>query len=183
MHTIEILFPMALTLYTWAIWGHRKAHSISRWMVVVMGFGLAADLLGTIFLCILSARGWVWNLHSISGSLVRRDHGRPLRLGGGCYQKPPLGRALLSLVALGLDDLARVFSDRDTHQPLGCSRSARTIPCPMTTPRFSWGSVIFTTISRQVFFMAIRRLLKTTLYERSTCLLLFFTNRNHVVPI
>lgn len=67
MKPIELLFPVALLLYTCAIWGSRRSQEMRFWTVVVMGLGLAADLSGTIFLCVAASSRWTWSWHTISG--------------------------------------------------------------------------------------------------------------------
>lgn len=67
MGLFELLFIVALILYTTAIIAHKKVGHLKLWMLITFGTGLLADISGTIFLCVLHSAGWVWNLHSISG--------------------------------------------------------------------------------------------------------------------
>lgn len=67
MRYLELLFIVALVLYTVAIFSHKFKGELERWMISVFGLGLLADISGTLFLCILHSKGWKWNLHTISG--------------------------------------------------------------------------------------------------------------------
>ena len=68
MRPLEWLFVVALVLYSFVIWLHRlKTHKLYTWMALVFGMGLAADISGTVFLCVVSAARWRWTLHTISG--------------------------------------------------------------------------------------------------------------------
>ena len=64
---LEILFLVALFLYSGAIWSHRIRKRLRPWMVWTFGLGLATDLGGTVLLCVMSATRWQWSLHAISG--------------------------------------------------------------------------------------------------------------------
>jgi uncharacterized repeat protein (TIGR03987 family) len=71
MRPLELLFVVALVLYSFVIWWHRlKTHKLHAWMAVVFGLGLTADVAGTVFLCVVSATRWSWTLHTISGLLA-----------------------------------------------------------------------------------------------------------------
>lgn len=67
MHLLELLFVLALILYTTAIMSHKFKGALKPWMIHVFGVGLLADISGTIFLCFFASHGWQWTLHSISG--------------------------------------------------------------------------------------------------------------------
>jgi len=67
MRILELLFVGALILYTTVILSHKFRKSLSGWMVWVFGLALTADTAGTIFVCIVAAKRWIWNLHTISG--------------------------------------------------------------------------------------------------------------------
>ena len=67
MRLLELLFAVALVLYTFVIWRHRLKHEFRSWMVWLFGIGLAADISGTVFLCIAAADSWKFSLHTISG--------------------------------------------------------------------------------------------------------------------
>ena len=67
MHALELLFIVALILYSLVIWSHKFKKKLSVWMVVLFGIALSADVSGTIFLCAAAAIKWRWNLHTISG--------------------------------------------------------------------------------------------------------------------
>ena len=70
MHYLESLFIIALILYTISIMSHYKKGQFESWMLKTFGFGLLADISGTIFLCVFASHGWQWTLHSISGLLA-----------------------------------------------------------------------------------------------------------------
>ena len=67
MHALELLFVVALVLYSLVIWVHRAKKRLSSWMVWLFGAGLTADVSGTIFLCVLTATSWKLTLHTVSG--------------------------------------------------------------------------------------------------------------------
>lgn len=67
MQYLELLFFVALVLYTSAIMSHKFKKKLKPWMMVLFGIGLAADICGTVFLCAFSSNSWQWTLHSISG--------------------------------------------------------------------------------------------------------------------
>lgn len=67
MRPLESLFVVALVLYSTAIWSHKFTGALKAWMVAVFGAGLAADVAGTVFLCVVAAQRWVWNLHTVAG--------------------------------------------------------------------------------------------------------------------
>ncbi|HXK40590.1 MAG TPA: hypothetical protein VJ046_00580 [Candidatus Paceibacterota bacterium] len=69
MRTLELLFVVALLLYSFVIWVHKFRKDLSLWMVWLFGIGLAADVSGTVIVCVLAAKSWVWNLHTVSGLL------------------------------------------------------------------------------------------------------------------
>ena len=67
MRPLEMLFVVALVLYSFVILQHRFKHKLHPWMVWLFGIGLAADISGTVFLCIVAADSWKFSLHTISG--------------------------------------------------------------------------------------------------------------------
>lgn len=67
MRPLELFFIAALVLYTFAIHAHDERRTMRRWMMIVFGAGLASDILGTTFLCIVDAKGWQFTAHSIAG--------------------------------------------------------------------------------------------------------------------
>lgn len=67
MHSLELLFVVALVLYTLVIWTHRKKHKLYLWMIWTFGIALVADTSGTIFLCAINTTKWTWTYHTISG--------------------------------------------------------------------------------------------------------------------
>lgn len=67
MRPIEMLFVIALVLYSIAIWSHRFQKTLHPWMIVVFQIGLMADISGTLFLCVAASTKWTWSLHTISG--------------------------------------------------------------------------------------------------------------------
>jgi uncharacterized repeat protein (TIGR03987 family) len=69
MPNLEWLFVVAFVLYSVVIWWHKFSHSqkLSLWMVLLFGIGLAADITGTIFLCVVASARWTWTIHTISG--------------------------------------------------------------------------------------------------------------------
>jgi len=67
MRPLEMLFVVALMLYSFVIWSHQFKKKFSLWMVWLFGLGLAADFSGTVFLCVAAASRWTWTLHTISG--------------------------------------------------------------------------------------------------------------------
>lgn len=69
MYSLEWLFVLALALYTLVIWLHKITGRLIVWMVCLFGVGLAADISGTVFLCVVLADKWQWNLHTVSGLL------------------------------------------------------------------------------------------------------------------
>lgn len=69
MRALEFLFFVALCFYTLAIWVHKFQGTFRAWVIWVFGFGLAADISGTIFLCMALATAWKLDLHAISGFL------------------------------------------------------------------------------------------------------------------
>ncbi len=70
MAKLEFLFIAALVFYTIAIFANLLWQDMRRWMVVIFGTGLLCDAMGTLFLCFLTATGWQWTAHSISGTLA-----------------------------------------------------------------------------------------------------------------
>lgn len=67
MHPLEMLFVVALLLYSLVIWTHKIKKVLSLWMVWLFGIGLAADISGTVFLCVVATSGLIFNLHTIFG--------------------------------------------------------------------------------------------------------------------
>lgn len=67
MRPLEMLFVVALLLYSFVIWSHQFKKRFSPWMVGLFGIGLAADISGTVFLCIAAASRWTFTIHTISG--------------------------------------------------------------------------------------------------------------------
>lgn len=67
MYPLEILFVVALVLYSLVIWTHKFSKKLKLWMVGLFGIGLAADIGGTVFLCVVVSEGWIFNLHTIFG--------------------------------------------------------------------------------------------------------------------
>ncbi|MBI2068535.1 MAG: TIGR03987 family protein [Candidatus Yanofskybacteria bacterium] len=67
MRPFETFFVVALLLYSFVIWSHRIKKRFSPWMVWLFGAGLAADVSGTVFLCVATASGWTFSVHAISG--------------------------------------------------------------------------------------------------------------------
>ena len=67
MYPLEILFFIALLLYSFVIWSHQLTKTLSSGMVWMFGIGLAADVSGTVFLCIAAASEWTFTLHTVSG--------------------------------------------------------------------------------------------------------------------
>lgn len=73
MPPLDWFFVVALVLYSlviWRHWWHRKTvPKLRRWMLWAFGVALACDMSGTLFLCIVGAKGWTWTIHSVSGAL------------------------------------------------------------------------------------------------------------------
>lgn len=69
MRPLEFLFVVALILYTTAIWSHKIKKEFRLWMIWLFGFGLTADIAGTVFLCVAVSEKWIFNLHTVSGLL------------------------------------------------------------------------------------------------------------------
>ena len=67
MHLLELLFVVALILYSFVIWSHKLTGRLPLWMVWLFGVGLTADIGGTIFLCVAVADRWKCNLHTVFG--------------------------------------------------------------------------------------------------------------------
>lgn len=67
MRLPELLFVIALILYTTVIWTHKFKKQLRLWMAVVFGIALAADTIATIVVCVGAQSGWVWNFHTITG--------------------------------------------------------------------------------------------------------------------
>lgn len=67
MRPLELLFVVALLLYSFVIWSHQFKKRFSPWMVWLFGIGLAADVSGTVFLCVAAASRWRFTLHTVSG--------------------------------------------------------------------------------------------------------------------
>lgn len=69
MHALELLFVVALLLYSFVIWRHKFTKELSLGMIWLFGMGLAADVSGTVFLCTFAVPGWKFTLHSTAGLL------------------------------------------------------------------------------------------------------------------
>jgi uncharacterized repeat protein (TIGR03987 family) len=71
MPRLELLFVVALALYSTVIWTHfiqrKKAPELRRWMLWTFGIALALDVSATIFVCSLNSKGWTWDLHTTTG--------------------------------------------------------------------------------------------------------------------
>ncbi len=67
MNPLEWLFVVALVLYGFVIWSHQIKKKFSPWMIWLFGLGLAADISGTVFLCVVAASRWTFSLHTVSG--------------------------------------------------------------------------------------------------------------------
>lgn len=67
MHPLEMLFVAALFLYSFVIWSHKFSRRMDLWMVWLFGFGLIADIGGTVLLCVAASARWVWTPHTVSG--------------------------------------------------------------------------------------------------------------------
>lgn len=67
MRPLEMLFVVALFLYSFVIWAHQFKKKFSPWMVWLFGLGLTADVGGTIFLCVALSSRWTYNTHTILG--------------------------------------------------------------------------------------------------------------------
>ena len=67
MRSLELLFVVAMVLYSFVIWSHKFSRKLDLWMVWLFGFGLIADIGGTVFLCVAAATRWTWTLHTVSG--------------------------------------------------------------------------------------------------------------------
>lgn len=67
VHSLELIFIVALLLYSLSIWSHKITGKLSSWIMCVFGAGLATDILGTVLLCVMSANGWKFTIHTISG--------------------------------------------------------------------------------------------------------------------
>ena len=61
MRPLELLFVLALALYSFVIWRHKLKGEMSSWMVWLFGIGLLADIVGTVFLCAVAAEQWSFN--------------------------------------------------------------------------------------------------------------------------
>lgn len=70
MHLLEMLFVVALLLYSLVIWSHKFKKRLTPWMLWLFGIGLVADISGTVFLCVVAASRWVFNLHTMSGLIA-----------------------------------------------------------------------------------------------------------------
>jgi uncharacterized repeat protein (TIGR03987 family) len=67
MRPLELLFVLALALYTGVIWTHRFRRRLAKWMIIVFGLALIADLTATILVCAGAPGGWTWSLHTTTG--------------------------------------------------------------------------------------------------------------------
>lgn len=70
MRPLETFFVAALLFYSFSIWSHKITGKLSSWIMLIFGTGLAADILGTVLLCAVSANGWKFTVHTISGLLA-----------------------------------------------------------------------------------------------------------------
>lgn len=72
MHSpLELLFIIALVLYSTVIWSHRFTGGALRpWMTWTFGTALACDASATVFLCGFGRIQWVWTVHTVSGLLA-----------------------------------------------------------------------------------------------------------------
>src|SRR6185295_19408133 len=52
---------------TAAIMSHVVLQRLNRTILTIFGAGLLADTLGTVFLCVLTVKGWRWTFHSEVG--------------------------------------------------------------------------------------------------------------------
>ncbi len=67
MPKIDILFVVALALYSIAIWSANQTRiGLSPLKVIVFGLALVADYTGTVVVC-MTAKNWSWNAHAILG--------------------------------------------------------------------------------------------------------------------
>lgn len=67
MFQLESFFVAALILYSFSIWSHKVLGKLRSWMMLVFGVGLAADILGTVLICVINAERWQFTVHTISG--------------------------------------------------------------------------------------------------------------------
>lgn len=70
MPRLELLFVVALALYSIVIWTHwlrrKRLPELRRWMLWTFGIALTCDISATIFVCTLGNQ-WIWNFHTITG--------------------------------------------------------------------------------------------------------------------
>jgi uncharacterized repeat protein (TIGR03987 family) len=69
MRPSELLFIIAMVLYTVAIISNRVIGYIRFWMLVTFAVALCCDGVGTWAVC-YTANNWVWNFHTISGAVA-----------------------------------------------------------------------------------------------------------------
>ena len=67
MPALEWLFVVAFVMYSVVIWWHKFSQNLSLWMILLFGIGLAADISGTVLLCVVASARWTWTIHTISG--------------------------------------------------------------------------------------------------------------------
>lgn len=67
MRSLELFFVVAMLLYSFVIWTHKFSRKLDLWMVWLFGFGLLADVSGTVLLCVAAAARWTWTPHTLSG--------------------------------------------------------------------------------------------------------------------
>lgn len=69
MRSLELLFVVALVLYTTVIWTHKLRRCLKPWMVVVFGIALIADTVATVIVCnLVDPSSWKLNLAEFSGT-------------------------------------------------------------------------------------------------------------------
>jgi uncharacterized repeat protein (TIGR03987 family) len=70
-YVFEGMFVLAIILYTVAIWGHRFYGLVSfpmkNFYLTLFGVALFCDIMGTVFLCVMSAVNWKWDFHTSTG--------------------------------------------------------------------------------------------------------------------
>lgn len=67
MPRLELLFVLALVLYSLAIWSDRIKKELRAWMLAVFGTALIADILGTVLLCAVVSDAFRVNVHTVTG--------------------------------------------------------------------------------------------------------------------
>lgn len=68
MPRLELLFVLALVLYSTAIWADRFGKKLKPWMIWTFGFALCADAAGTILLCATVTDAFRVNVHTLTGA-------------------------------------------------------------------------------------------------------------------